>query len=333
MLDRGGAVISYAGMQRKIKLCSLWELDRILPVRSCSLRRSAIAVVASFCLFAAGCTPAGLQKHAAALSAATAPVVDQAAVAYRRGNEIHLMKADYDAIAAFDKKDPVYDPRKTQPLLSEKDVEIRLTVLKAFQCYVQKLEQILNGTSSPELDAASTSLGGSLTTLANSGSSSSETAPVSPATQQIITTGINALGQFLVSKKIKQELPGSIKEMDPQLEALCDLLKKEIDLLRSQEKLDFDAVLDDETLYLRDPASKLSTEERRLAIMKLPELARKQADADAQLVRLRGAVSRLALTHHALAADAQGNNPESLSAKIGELVVAGRNLGRFYSSL
>jgi len=48
---------------------------------------------------------------------------------------------------------------------------------------------------------------------------------------------------------------------------------------------------------------------------------------------LRAAIVRLALTHHALAADAQGNNPESLKSKLGDLEAAGSELGRFYSSL
>ena len=39
------------------------------------------------------------------------------------------------------------------------------------------------------------------------------------------------------------------------------------------------------------------------------------------------------MTHHALAAAAQGNNPEALTARLGELVAAGNDLKTFYKSL
>jgi hypothetical protein len=67
--------------------------------------------------------------------------------------------------------------------------------------------------------------------------------------------------------------------------------------------------------------------------MKLPQLARQQRTADDQLTNLQAAIVKLALTHHALAAAAQGNNPESLTQKIGDLETAGESLGKFYSTL
>ena len=66
---------------------------------------------------------------------------------------------------------------------------------------------------------------------------------------------------------------------------------------------------------------------------KLPEIARQQREADKKLTALHEAIIKLALTHHALAAEAQHNNPESLKEKLGELSDAGSNLGKFYSSL
>ena len=67
--------------------------------------------------------------------------------------------------------------------------------------------------------------------------------------------------------------------------------------------------------------------------MKLPELARQQKQAAQQLKQLRAGLMGLELTHHALAAELQGNNPESIKQKFGDLGAAGGNLGKFYSSL
>ena len=63
------------------------------------------------------------------------------------------------------------------------------------------------------------------------------------------------------------------------------------------------------------------------------ELARQQKQAAQQLKALRAALVKLELTHHALAAELQGNNPESIKQKLSDLGAAGGNLGKFYSSL
>jgi hypothetical protein len=42
---------------------------------------------------------------------------------------------------------------------------------------------------------------------------------------------------------------------------------------------------------------------------------------------------RLALTHHALAAAAQGNNPETITARLGDVLDAGNELKTYYKSL
>ncbi len=72
---------------------------------------------------------------------------------------------------------------------------------------------------------------------------------------------------------------------------------------------------------------------RRELITQLPAMARQQQASDLQLSQLSAAIVRLELTHHALAAEAQGNNPESLKQRLAELETAGEDLGKFYSSL
>jgi hypothetical protein len=120
--------------------------------------------------------------------------------------------------------------------------------------------------------------------------------------------------------------------MDPHLQSLCELFVKEIDLLKDQEQRDYNYIINRQTLFIRT-TSTLNPEQRREEIMKLPEIVRQQRAGDEQLARLRASIAKLALTHHALAADAQGNNPQSLTSKLAELGAAGSQLGKFYSSL
>jgi hypothetical protein len=238
--------------------------------------------------------------------------------------------------------------------------------------YANSLVQITNGTESPELDAASTSVAGDLTSLGNNlapsiesvlgiaatpasttdtevtitaGNTSSSTSTttatptpaISPEVRNGISTAIDALGQYLVARKIKQELPQKIVAMDPHVHQLCKLLDDDIGILQDQEKRDYNRIINLQTLFIREdtklhPAD-LYREQRRLEIMKLPEIVRQQRVTDERLANLRAAIVNLALTHHALAAEAQGNNPESLTAKLAELAAAGKSLGKYYSSL
>jgi hypothetical protein len=278
---------------------------------------------------------------------------------------IHTQRVDYDAAQAFDKTS-VFIPSSIQVWPTEKDIQIRLAVLKALQLYVKQLSDITGGTDSTALDAASRSMGDSLSSLANTLAPPAEGAlgiAPSPATttQTTVTTtsentsqstttisstpspfisadaqkgvavAIDALGQFLVSRTIEKDLPPKIVAMDPHIKALCELLAKDIGILQSQEKLDSNDIIDVQTDLARDP--KLDPEERRIEFMKLPEMARQQQVNDQTLTELRGSLVRLELAHHALAAEAQGNNPESIEQKLGDLESAGESLGKFYSSL
>lgn len=334
-------------------------------------RRCVAAVLcAGLAISTTGCVHQ-LNQHATALSDATAPVVDQASAAYRSAEALHDLRQNSDAAVQFDLKTPVYNPRNIQPLLSEKDIQVRLTLLLAFQSYVKSLVEITDGTSSAALDAASKSVGSSVAGLgdtlvtsfgaalgiAQPTTSSTETDivttggvtttsnttaivptdAVSASEQNVVSTATNALGQFLVAREIKKDLPKTIIEMDPHVQALCRLLQKDLGILKDQETRDYNSLINQQTQFIRDSGQNgkpaLDPEVRRQLIMQLPEIVRQQHKAEDQLTQLNAALIKLAYTHHAFAAEAQGNNPESIKSKISQLSAAGSNLGKFYSSL
>ena len=353
-------------MQRKQNPGSVRTSGPLPYHRASALRCVATVVCFSLSLLTTGCL-SPLNKHATALATATAPVVDQAAAAYSNANAIHNIRLDYDAVAQFDAVTPVYNPRTIQSLLSAKDVQVRLAVLAAFQAYVQSVVAITSGTDSPELQAAEKSAGENLTNLGNSlgpsiestlgiasaaasttettdtttsgstttttSSTSSTPAPViTPAVQNGISTAVNALGQFLINRKTKKELPPIIVAMDPHVKTLCDLLVSDIAILKDQENRDYNFIINQQTLFIRKNTT-LDPEQRREQIMKLPGIVRREQASTQQLTQLSESIARLELTHHALAAEAQGNNPESLKQKLNDLEAAGEDLGKFYSSL
>jgi hypothetical protein len=244
-------------------------------------------------------------------------------------------------------------------------------VLAALQSYAKSLVQITSNSDSPALDAASKSVAGDLTSLGNdlapslenvlgvagasaattdttvtttSGNISTSTSTTTSTPAAVITPGvsngigsaIDALGQFLISRKIKKELPQKIIAMDPHVQELCRVLEGDIGILQDQEKRDYNRIINLETLFIRENTTlhpeQLYAVERRAEIMKLPEIVRRQRTTDQRLADLRAAILNLALTHHALAADAQGNNPESLIGKLEDLAAVGDSLGKFTSS-
>ncbi|MGB6725772.1 MAG: hypothetical protein WBE74_07685 [Terracidiphilus sp.] len=323
------------------------------------------------CTVLAGCAPTPLAKPATALSSALAPVVDQSAAAYRDAVALDNLREDYEAVVAYQNKDATFNPRNTPVLLTEKDIQARLAVLAALQVYSQSLIEITKGPDSPALDAASKSVGSNLTSLGNNlapsienalgiaaaaastttttvttvsgstttttSSSSSTPAPLlSPEVKNGIGTAIDALGQFMVNRTVEKELPGKIEEMDPHVQALCKALSDDIQALQSIEQRDYDRILNLEKQFILEdeqPGKNVDPQQHRAEIMKLPEIARQQREANDRLTALRAAIDKLAKTHQALAKEAQHADPETLKQKLGDLADVGNNLGKFYSSL
>ncbi len=329
------------------------------------VRRAGWMALAAVCLLACGCLGPE-KKHADAVAAATAPVVDEAESAYKTAIEIHEERLQYDAIKQFDSEDPVYNPKNAKPLLTDAQMDVRLTLLKALADYAKSLEAVTGGLETKELDKASKDLGGSLTALSTASAvdvetglgmvvatdpteiatsttignttttaTSTGTQPepvITPGMQAALSVGINALGQYLEARKVKQELPGLVKQMDGPIDALCALLAAETKILAGQERRDTDFMIDRETLFLRT-AKGMDPEARRERIRTLPGFVRRQQAAAEELTELRQSIEKLALTHKALVAAEQGNNPESISQKIADLSAAGGSLGKFYSTL
>jgi hypothetical protein len=305
--------------------------------RPCSRARAAVLcllVSAALC----GCR-LRMVDSTLALEAATAPVIDQAAAAYRDANKLHNLRVDYDAVAEFDAPEPVYNPRNIQVLLSDQDIEARLAVLEGFQVYVKSLCAIVSGTNPKELGTASVSVGGKLTTLVNTlvptiakAAGVASSGAISTESQNAITTGLDALGKFLINRKIKTELPAKIAAMDPHVQALATLLESDIDVLKGVEQRDYDRIINLQTLSIRKNAD-LASPERRAQIMKLPDMVRRQRAAEEKLTTLRAAIVLLAQAHQQLAAEAQGKNSESFKQKLQDLATAANELGTFYASL
>jgi hypothetical protein len=121
--------------------------------------------------------------------------------------------------------------------------------------------------------------------------------------------------------------------MNPNIVTLCKLLDSDITALRRQADVDYTELETQQDSFIRNTGTGLNPIQHRDEVGKLLLIATEKKGNDTMLAKLQASLVNFELTHQALAAAAQGNNPESLSQKIAELAAAGQDLGNFYKSL
>ena len=296
-----------------------------------------MAIAASVLSCVTGCGLGPLSVHAKAFSAATIPLVDNSEDAYRGAIKLRSEEQADAAVYAYDEKpnwSPIDDPK---PLLTGDQLNARIVVLEALKVYATTLVELTGGPSK-DLENAASGAGTNLKGLSNSVETSFGHAIVNPPQMSGteangVSTALRALGSYLQGRKLRHSLPKVTTEMDPYVRTLCDLVQSDIKILRRQADVDYTNLLTAENTFIQHEGDKLDPIERRTEIAKLLDLANQQKANDALLKSLSQAVEALALTHHALAAAAQGNNPENFRQKIGDLVAAGQQLANYYQSL
>jgi hypothetical protein len=284
----------------------------------------------------AGCGMPALNQHAVAFAKATDTVVDGSADAYRAANQLRRTEQVTAAIYAYDRS-PAWDPTKDlKPLLTPEQLEARVTALAALKAYADSLVQLSNPKPSPDLQAASTGAGAALlalnTSVATVFATALPNAPVLSTTEANgVSTAILALGDYLESRKIKGSLPRVVDEQNQNIRTLCTLLQSDIKILRRQADVDYTLLLQDQDGFIR--RSTLAPVEHRAQVALLIQIADQQKANDLLLVKLDKALHTLYLTHQALAAALQGNNPDSINQRIAELQAIGNDLAAYYKSL
>lgn len=285
-----------------------------------------------------GCSLGPLAKHTAAFSVATNEVIDSSEDAYRAANRLRQQEQVAAAVYEYD-KNPTWSPyTDPKPLLTPAQLNARIEVLDGLRSYAASLVEITGSQSSKDLNAAAAGVGTNLQSLSSAASTdlknSVPNAPVmTSAEANGISTAVRALGDYLVAKRVKGSLPKVTQEMNPVIKALCELLNNDIIILRRQADVDYQTLIEKQDQFIRHPSTPLDPVEHRDEIGKLITLAAQQKANDELLVKLQVALHTLALTHQALAAAAQGNDPETIKQKIADLEAAGQSLASFYSSL
>ena len=295
-------------------------------------------IALGFSILAAGCSLTPLAKHTAAFSTATNQVIISSEDAYRAANRLRQDEQVAAAVYDYDKNpkwSPYTDPK---PLLTAEQLNARITLLDGLRAYAASLVQITGSQSSKDLDTAAAGVGSNLESLSSTVTTnlknSIPNAPVMSAEEANgASTAVRALGDYLIAKRVKGSLPKVTQDMNPIVKTLCELLNSDITVLRRQADVDYQTLIEQEDQFIRHPPAPLDPVEHRDEIGRLITLANQQKANDELLAKLQVALHTLELTHQALAAAAQGNDPESIKQKIADLEAAGQSLASFYSSL
>lgn len=301
------------------------------------LGRFALFVTLGSCLIACGCrmSVAPLAKHTAAFSSATSLVVDNSTNAYRAAVDLH----DQEQVSAGAIKietGQVWDFHAMTPLISKEGMDARLQILDALKSYAQSLSDVTSGLDSAALKSAATSTGSNLEKVGatiKSDAGATTGFSIDTQTANLVNTATLGLGEYLESSKVTAALPSITRDMDPHIETLCKLLTDDIDIVRRQSTKDYEDLLRQQWVFIGMNREKLTPVELRDEVGRLAVILKAEQSNDAMLADLHSGIARLALTHHALAAAAQGNNPEGLRARIADLEAAGTNLGHYYQGL
>jgi hypothetical protein len=233
-------------------------------------------------------------------------------------------------------KDLQFDPHKDfKPLFTPDQLTARVLVLDGMKLYADSLVQLTGHPSKEDtaaLASAATGVGQNLQSLSTEVNGKFSGIPAITGTESAgISTAMKALGEYLETRTIKKSLPKVTGDMDESVKTLCGLLEEDIKVMKTQADSDYTSLLLTENQFVLH--NKLDAVEKRNEVEKLMAVVRRQRGNDRLLDALSGAVVKLRLTHHALAAAAQGNNPGSLKQNIADLEAAGKELSAYYKSL
>lgn len=299
----------------------------------------ALAGVAS-CLLAGstGCirSLSQLAQHTQAFSSAAILVTTSSEDAYTSANILHYNEQIALAVIDYDKSVSWNPEAYVKPLLSDEQLEARRQVLDGLKTYAESLGDLTSAKGNADLNTAAREVGANLQQLSGAVSTSFKTGSdvsISDPEKKALSTGLVALGSYLQQRTVSRQLPAVLQANDKTITDICNALLADVKILRRQADKDYGALETAQDEYIRHAAPPLSAEQRRVEIAKLPAMVREAQQNDLLLFKLEKALTGLKLTHHALAAAAQGNNPGSLRQYIAELTAEGQSLSSYYQSL
>ena len=296
-------------------------------------RGRALTVCLLFGCTAAGCT-APVVTRTAGFARASAPVLVETGDAYALVQTVHAGAVMAERVAAFDTTS-IRTPAPSGMFGTPEDLKVRQQVLELLAAYVAALAEVSGDTHGKAADTNSKAGADALGKLATDGLpmlSKSPAATVTSSETSAAAMAIDALSRVILERHRRRALPRILQGADGPVQTICGLLERDFGDpqtagLRHVVRTDYGAWLAEEDAAIRDHASAYSYPEKRAAVQSLFALQAREAADDAALAKADTALGDFARAHHALATTATDKDAPGFRARLGQLIVAGSQLG------
>ena len=341
------------------------------------LRVSIPAVFLVSVLLLPACATSQAGKKIQAFSKATSVAANNTGNAYETIDNNYFRAHVASLIVDYDENG--FNPNAATHLLPDEDIKVRKEVLDGLEQYADKLTEIMSNKQLDEFDAQTVALGQSLVNLKNGdslkkfaggvtandikigsvsigGTAAALNVAAVPLTEfgklasgvsneqvNLLTAGINALGNFLIRAKRDKKVKEIVREMNEPIKAICALLIADIGQppdeahenghgLRNISWRQYDKLLRNQDTFIRKNKDKLDPRTKAEEIAKLPDLVADRQKTDSTLKATQDALKKLAQTHEQLVTAFDKSSP-SLDKLIGQLISEGKRIKDFYDSL
>ncbi len=288
----------------------------------------------SLLLLLSGCSIAPLSQRATAFSTAATAATLKVQNAYQLVEQSYTDAQMASLVNNFDTKG--FNPSQVQSFMPSAAMQARTQMIAGLQQYATVLAEVSGNQSVAALDMQSEAMGKSLQRLSTSTGLSS-VAKNANTDIGLASTAVDALGRILIEHKTAKELPVILTQMQKPVDGICQLLEDDIGTpegggLRNQLKIDYDSLIAEQREYIYANEAKMTPDEERTEIEKLPQLVTAEQQDDATLAQTQAALKTLAATNDALATTKNSKRAPAFRALLAELVAEGQQIGSVYKT-
>ena len=211
---------------------------------------------------------------------------------------------------------------------------MRLDILQGLKLYAEKLSALMGNGQLNAFDAETKSLGQSLTAVDRELVQRTflQKAPLPDQDINVFTTGINALGRWLMEYKRRAGAKESIDSMQKPVDEVCMLLEKDFSFLRNQLMNGYNLELQERDSFILHNFNELNPIQRRTEIQGLVDLTLEKQNADKTFASMEASVRQLSATHKKLK-EAFSKNRTEIDTLIIQFGAEAKRTKTFYSSL
>ncbi len=295
-------------------------------------RLSFLSILSLFTL--SGCAISPLSQRAATFSTAASATVVKMQSAYQLVETTYEQAAMASLVNQFDTKG--FDAASIQPFIPDADMKARTDLMSALQQYATLLAEVSGSSEVTELDKDSAAMGTNLEALAKD-------APLTALAKNanvesgVASAAVDALGQVLMKRATAKELPSILESAQKPIDTICTLLGQDIGTtegmgLRNELRDKYGELIADQRTYIKDNEAKMTPDEKRTEIGKLPQLVTAEKQGDATLEQTQKALQQLAATNDALTETKKDKDAPAFRALVAQMVAQGQQLGAVYAA-